>query len=261
VASVIPIPGSKGNQPSAGRRGLASLLLWSLVLFAAGLLAPWLLGDPTRIGGPTAAKAEIAGRVSVIDGDTIEIRGERIRLHGIDAPESGQLCQRGSGESYRCGQVAALALADRIGGQSVRCEILDRDRYDRHVGRCFAGETDLNGWMVRQGHAVAYRRYSLDYLAMETAARGERKGAWDGYFDLPWDWRSGDRRAEGGSSTAVWASRTGCDIKGNISANGKIYHLPGQQFYDRTAIDPAKGERWFCSEEEARAAGWRRALR
>lgn len=230
--------------------------------FLIGLSAPWLhaqwTGPPTRAAGVS----ELAGRASVVDGDTIEIGGERIRLHGIDALESDQICQRGSGEGYRCGQEAALALADKVAGRTVRCDLVDRDRYGRHVGRCFVGGTDLNAWMVGQGHAVAYRRYALDYVPDEFAARAKRNGAWEGYFDLPWDWRSGDRRgAAVNERTASRTASAGCDIKGNVSSNGRIYHLPGQRYYARTRIDPASGERWFCSEEEARAAGWRRALR
>lgn len=203
---------------------------------------------------------EMIGRASVVDGDTIEIRGERLRLHGIDAPESGQLCLDDRGARYRCGQHAALALANRIGAGNVRCDLLDRDRYDRHIAACFQGHSDLNRWMVLHGQAVAYRRYSTEYVSVEASARGQRIGVWQGDFDLPWEWRRGSRSvtARGAAATAAPPS-TECAIKGNISRNGRIYHVPGQTHYDRTQISPGKGERWFCSEAAARAAGWRRA--
>jgi endonuclease YncB( thermonuclease family) len=105
------------------------------------------------------AVAEIAGRASVIDGDTIEIGGQRIRLHGIDAPESAQLCDL-NGHAYRCGQQAALALADKFGEKTVRCAEKDVDRYGRTVAVCFVGGEDINRWMTFQaGESLeAFRR-------------------------------------------------------------------------------------------------------
>jgi endonuclease YncB( thermonuclease family) len=97
----------------------------------------------------------LAGRASVIDGDTIEIHGKRIRLFGVDAPESRQTCEA-AGQTYRCGQQAALALADYIGQQTVAFEPRDTDRYGRIVAVCRAAAEDLNGWMVAQGWALAY---------------------------------------------------------------------------------------------------------
>lgn len=132
---------------------------------------------------------EIAGRASVIDGDTIEIHGQRIRLHGVDAPESAQLCQRPSGKTWRCGQQAALALADRIDRATIRCGPRDRDRYGRVVAICFKGTEDLNRWLVSAGWAVAYRRYSLEYVAEEESAQHRKVGVWSGTFEMPWDWR------------------------------------------------------------------------
>jgi len=105
-----------------------------------------------------ASAADLTGRASVIDGDTIEIHGQRIRLFGIDAPESRQSCEAG-GQTYRCGQHAALALADHVGQRVVACEQRDVDRYGRVIAVCRAGGEDLNAWLVSQGWALAYQRY------------------------------------------------------------------------------------------------------
>jgi len=202
-----------------------------------------------------ARSDDLVGQASVIDGDTIEIHGERIRFFGIDAPESSQTCEI-QGKSYSCGRRAALALADRIGRQSVVCHGRDRDRYGRTVAVCTVGGKDLGAWLVSVGWALAYRKYSLDYVDEEAAAQASKAGLWAGEFMSPWEYRHGEHQAgEAGSGTP-----SQCLIKGNISQTGeRIYHVPGQQYYDRTRIEPSKGERWFCSEEDALAAGWRRA--
>lgn len=140
-----------------------------------------------------STQESITGIASVIDGDTIEIRGQRIRLFGIDAPESSQLCERPTGERWRCGQQASFALADRMGRATVRCEPRDIDRYRRLVAVCFSGSIDLNRWMVANGWAVAYRRYSVDYVADEDTARRKRINMWSGDFEMPWDWRAQSR--------------------------------------------------------------------
>ncbi len=136
------------------------------------------------------AAEPLLGTASVIDGDTIEIHGQRIRLHGIDAPESRQECTRSGGTSWRCGQQATLALSDRIGRSVVRCDPRDRDRYGRIIAICFKGTEDLSRWMVASGWAVAYRKYALDYVADEERAHLARIGIWSENFDMPWDWRS-----------------------------------------------------------------------
>jgi endonuclease YncB( thermonuclease family) len=216
---------------------------------------------PTLLAAPAGAAETLVGPATVIDGDTLEIRGQRIRLHGIDAPESAQTCTDPAGRSWRCGQRAALALSERIGRATVTCEPKDRDRYGRIVAVCSSAGRDLNAWMVENGWALAYRDYSRDYVDAEAAARVTRAGIWSGSFDAPWDWRRG--RRSGRRPAANDNVATGeCPIKGNISARGaRIYHLPGDRFYEDTVIDENKGERWFCSESEAEAAGWRRARR
>lgn len=211
-------------------------------------------------GTSSAAFAQdvVSGPARVIDGDTIEIRGKRIRLHGIDAPESAQTCSDASGQSYSCGRAATQALAAGIGRAQVSCRARDRDRYGRLVAVCHVGGADLNAWMVRNGHAMAYRRYSPDYVRHENAARAARVGIWQGRFVAPWDWR----RTHGAGNSRTPARREGCAIKGNVSSSGeRVYHVPGQSHYGATRISEANGERWFCSEAEARTAGWRRARR
>ena len=146
-------------------------------------------------GTPSAGVAQdvVSGPARAIDGDTVEILGLRIRMHGIDAPESAQTCLDASGRSYGCGQVATNALASMTGRSKVECRVLDMDRYGRLIAVCHRDGIDLNAWMVRDGHAMAYRRYSTDYISHEDAARSDRIGIWQGRFVAPWDWRRGAR--------------------------------------------------------------------
>ena len=205
---------------------------------------------------PASVAEPITGRASVIDGDTLDISGTRIRLHGIDAPESGQFCQDQAGKAFRCGQAAALALADRIGSTPVSCDPRDTDKYGRTVAVCRKRTEDLNGWMVAQGHAIAYRRYSKDYVAAEDTAKAGKLGIWAGAFTALGDWRKAKR--ECGSEARQEPAKAGaCAIKGNICRTGeKVFHLPGSRDYDSTRISEKDGEHMFCSEKEAKAAGW-----
>ena len=207
--------------------------------------------------GGQVADAALTGTARIIDGDTLEVNGARVRLHGIDAPETAQNCRSGA-RVWSCGREVTRALSRRIGSRPVACKELDRDRYGRVVAVCSVGGEDLNGWMVAEGWAFAYRKYSMRYLAEEMAAKVAKRGVWRGDVVAPWDWRRGKRLAATG--TTVKRGGGGCSIKGNVSKGGKrIYHVPGGRFYDQTRIDTSRGERWFCSEAEARAAGWRRS--
>jgi endonuclease YncB( thermonuclease family) len=223
---------------------------------SAGLL---LAGALLLATACARAAAELVGPAKVLDGDTLDVQGRRVRLHGIDAPEGDQSCTDGAGRSYRCGDRARAALAGRVRGKSVRCEPRDRDPHGRMVAVCFVGSENVNRWLVEQGLALAYRHYSRDYVDAEEAARDAGRGMWAGSFVTPWKHRHSSARPR---TPAVQgeAPAGDCRIKGNINGSGeRIYHVPGQQHYADTRIDAARGERYFCTESEARAAGWRKA--
>ena len=135
----------------------------------------------------------IKGIASVIDGDTIEIHGQSIRLEGIDAPESGQFCLDAHNKNWRCGQYAAWALNKVVGQEYVACRIEGKDRYGRFLGTCFHHQQNLNKMMVLLGLALAYRKYSSEYIDAENTAMNSNLGMWKGQFIPPWDWRKGVR--------------------------------------------------------------------
>ena len=225
----------------------ASKLVYALILF------PLIFG--AFISSVAAAKSDIiTGKPRVIDGDTIEVSGRKIRLHGVDAPESRQTCQKGAVE-WLCGQEASKAMRAIVGRSEVACEAIDTDRYGRIVGRCVADGHDIAEALVSQGLALAYRRYSKDYVDAEAGAKASQLGMWSGQFIPPWEWRRGKRL-----TAAPANDNEACAIKGNISRSGeRIYHVPNGYYYAKTKISPDKGERYFCTEDEAAAAGWRKS--
>lgn len=135
-----------------------------------------------------AAEPSLTGTPSVIDADTLELHGTRVRLEGVDAPEGHQTCLL-NGNPWRCGQAAALALADHIGGRALNCKGQETDRYGRTLAVCWLGSEDLNAWLVAEGWALAYRRYSSAYVGQERAAQQAKRGIWASVFVPPWVWR------------------------------------------------------------------------
>lgn len=135
----------------------------------------------------------LSGTATATDGDTIAIGPVRVRLHGVDAPESTQQCQTAGGALWPCGQIAHAHLAGLAEGQNVVCKVLDRDRFGRLVATCQADGADLGGAMIEAGFAWAFTRYSQDYVAAETAARAAKIGVWQGPATAPWDYRKGER--------------------------------------------------------------------
>ena len=136
-----------------------------------------------------AYAADVSGHTRIVDGDTIWIGDTKIRLHGIDAPETRQECQQADGSHYPCGEVSTDALRVLIGSEPVRCEGETYDRYKRLIATCYSGTVNLNAELVRQGWALAYRRYSKDFISAEMEAQEAKRGMWAGEFEPPWEWR------------------------------------------------------------------------
>lgn len=136
------------------------------------------------------AQGAIVGRASVVDGDTLEIAGQRVRLWGIDAVESSQTCRKADGSLWPCGRRAAFALADFLGQRTVRCQPKGQDRYGRVVAVCWVGDTEVNRWVVLEGWALDYTPYSRGaYLGAQRNAQSARRGIWQGKFLPPWEYR------------------------------------------------------------------------
>ena len=198
--NIVPFPKRARTNERSRRVGdsfgkvfvLAMVFVGALAVAAAEVFDVRLTVD-RWLNTPSPPTAAIEGRASVTDGDTLTVGATRIRLHGIDAPEREQTCRDVASRDYRCGHAAAMALSDRIGQQTVSCEERDVDRYGRIVAVCFAGSLELNRWLVQQGLAVAYRRYSRDYVAAEAEAKAARRGLWAGSFLPPEEWRRKER--------------------------------------------------------------------
>lgn len=217
----------------------------------------------------TSAAAPLSGIGRSIDGDSLMVGQQEVRLFGIDAPEFTQTCSR-SGNRWACGSAAADQLSKLVTGKQVSCVSMGADQYGRTLARCNIGTTDLNRVMVATGYALAFRRYSMDYVSAEQSAKAAKRGIWSGTFQLPSDVRQGtndhqvvtpDQKRPPRSERPVRSTRPkaqangSCNIKGNRSRRGDwIYHLPGMPYYAQTVA-----EEIFCTEAEARAAGYRRS--
>ena len=143
---------------------------------------------------------EISGIPKIIDGDTVHINNFKFRLEGIDAPEMKQKCKKESlkissiigftfYKDYSCGKVSKEKLITKIDTTEIRCISSSKDRYKRYIATCYKGKTNLNQWMVRNGFAIAYRRYSKKYVPDEEFAKENKLGLWKGKFMEPEKWR------------------------------------------------------------------------
>jgi len=225
-----------------------------------------------------AQAADITGVPKIREGDHIQIGNTRIRLGGIDAPSVDQLCLNTQGERWTCGVAARDELIKHTENKSWTCHPRQTvDRRGRTVARCDVDGEDIQKWLVRNGWALSYTRVSHDYDADEKEAREAKAGMWQGAFIAPWDWRVrnkktpilGATKPPEGAHAVLLASASGpvapspdCTIKGNVNTAGEcIYHQPTSRWYTQIKMKISKGTRWFCSVEEAEAAGCRETKR
>ena len=215
------------------------------------------------IAAPVHAQT-LSGPAEIIDGDSLSVSGISVRLFGIDAPEGKQTCNR-SGTAWRCGEEAATQLRNLIGGNPIECRGRDIDTYGRTLAVCSVAGIEINRAMVEAGWATAFRKYSQDYVVEETRAKAAHRGIWASEFQLPQDYRAAQSATRDAAPAAlvrrqaaapVTQTTSGCAIKGNRNRKGqRIYHLPRMPYYAIT-----RAEEMFCSEEQAQAAGYRRAI-
>jgi len=192
-----------------------------------------------------------------IDGDTIELEnGQKVRYIGIDTPET--VDPRHSVQCY--GREAANKNKELVEGKKVKLEkdVSETDRYGRLLRYVYVGKIFVNEYLVREGFAKASSyppniKYQEKFQEAESSARTNKKGFWSSCSVT-----SGQVQSSANYSLTPLNNAAECKIKGNISSSGeKIYHVPGGAYYDKTSIDESKGERWFCSEQEAQSFGWR----
>lgn len=189
----------------------------------------------------------------VIDGDTIEIEGGiKVRYIGIDTPET--VDPRTSVQCF--GKEASSKNRELVDGKTVQLEkdVSETDKYGRLLRYIYIGDTFVNDYLVRNGYAYASSyppdvKYQDLFSQAQNDAHQNNRGLWGGC-----------KEGSDKTSSAANYNKEGCNIKGNISSsNEKIYHTPGQKYYDKTVIDETKGERWFCTENDATSAGWRKS--
>jgi endonuclease YncB( thermonuclease family) len=244
---------------------------------ALPMLKKLLFAIPVLVLPALAIAADVTGPAKIREGDQITIGTTRIRLGGIDAPSLDQLCLNPQGERWTCGVAARDELVRHVGDKSWTCHVRRTDRRGLLVARCDVDGEDVQQWLVKNGWALSYTRFSHDYDADEKAARDARAGLWAGAFIAPWDWRIRNKKTvvmgavkpPETASAILLASASGpvapspdCTIKGNVNRSGEcIYHTPSSRWYAQIKMHVSKGTRWFCSVEDAEAAGCRETKR
>lgn len=202
-----------------------------------------------------APPAVIEGRAEALAGDTIRIGRQTVRLAAIEAPEREQVCIKSTSVRWRCGDAARNALDKIVRGRRVVCTPTGDRTGDVVLADCRSGEKDIAAELVEQGYVFLTDDAPSAFSALEVQAQTAKIGLWAGEADRP------DRYRAKRWNEAKLAAPEGCPIKGQVVGRDRIYHLPWSPAYERVKLRSQRGDRWFCTEEEARAAGWRATSR
>ncbi len=241
----------------AGVAGIVALIGAIAFSLAPGRLSVPLVSSMTGLS--FGGSSDIKGRASVIAANVVRVGGASVRLTGIEVPEPDQRCVRAgqrAGRTWPCGQDAREATQRLVQGQSITCEVGRKDSSGMAHGRCKAGGADVAEALVRAGYAFAESGLVSPYRGAEDSARTAKAGIWNSADpERPAVWRE-----------RIWAAAKrqapdGCPIKGRVRRGEREYLLPWSSDYERVRISTRRGERWFCSEDEAVSAGWRSAAR
>ena len=199
----------------------------------------------------TSEASTLTGRAAAVSGDTLRVARTTLSLSGIEAPVDGQMCGQENARRWRCDAAAKSALAKLLRAGPVKCELSGDDDTSRKMGSCRQGETDIAAELVRNGHVFAETGFFSSYGSLESEAQATKAGIWSGETARPSEYRA--QKWEEAKQSAP----EGCPIKGNVTRGRRIYVLPWAEGYERVKITSRRGERWFCSEDEALAAGWK----
>ena len=230
-------------------RGLGALAALA-VLVGAAVVGWRALGASDGRGRSVRDASTVEGRGLALTGDTLRVGGATVRLSGIEAPVTGQTCLSADSTPWRCDAAAREALARVLAKGRVRCKLGSTDDDGRRFGTCHTGERDVAAELVSGGHVFATSGLFTSYGSLESAARANKAGIWSGEAARPDDYRA--QKWEEAKRDAP----DGCPIKGNVRGGRRIYVLPWAQGYERVHMS-GKSDRWFCSESEARQAGWK----
>lgn len=259
VPMLAPLTGWRLPRAAAfsGKAGMIAAGLAVLIGGVAWLASGGSLGNLGNVASLSLVGGgkSVQGRANAIGADTVRVAGINIRLTGIDAPESEQRCGKAA-RAWRCGAAAEAALSRLVSGRSVTCSLGGSDEAGRALGQCTMGDKDVGAELVRQGHVFAEGSILVRYAGQEREARAAKAGLWaTGDAERPADyraklWEEAKRRAP-----------EGCPIKGQVAGASRVYVLPWAADYDRVRVQKTRGERWFCSEQEAVSAGFKAAQR
>lgn len=270
VLALLPTLARRTSSDGPAWRDGAAMLGWGGAAAAAIFVLGPTLAPPSpdrtanlasppgpQVTGSLSSAGLLEGQARAISGDTLRLSGRLLRLAEIEAPDREQSCRRPDGTIWRCGQAALKALERFTRRDAVSCEV------GRAVGEAIAlatcrtaAGTDIGAELVREGHAFADTGFFARYSNQQDEARTAKRGIWAGEEPK----RAADYRAE------LWeeakkAAPDGCPIKARVSGNRRTYLMPWTPGYARASVRKERGGRWFCSEDEARAAGWQPAGR